>query len=110
MKDAKEDSPRFDDLQPRLPRNLERLPVPMTAELSRMAIVPPVLPATDPLAITSSVFNEQNAPISPANPCHLFQRRHRVGERARRQSGNNRIEASVTKAERLGIHPQERHS
>jgi len=82
VKYPEENSVRSNNLEACVPHKLKRFPIPMTAELFSVPIRPPILPASEPLAITAAMLQQKDLPFGPANSRHLLKRSNGIWKRA----------------------------
>jgi hypothetical protein len=87
-------------------KEIDRLSVPVTAELLCMPFRPTVLPSAKPLTVAPPVLQEKDPALRTANTSHLSKRSYRVWKRTNSQGGNHGIEAFGQKTQRLGVHRQ----
>src|SRR4029077_19365970 len=109
MKNSKENSPRIVNLQTCLAHKLQRFSIPMAAKLLCVSIVSAILPAPQPLTVTSAMLQQKNSAGRFTNPGHLMKHGNGIWERAGAKGRNSRFEALIGKGKSLRVGQQERN-
>jgi hypothetical protein len=108
MKNSEEQPPRCRTFQTRLPNQLQRLAVPVAAELLRVPLCSSVLPSSKPIAIAAAMLQEKDLSLRTTNPSHFLKRPYWIWESAGGQRRNDGVETIVLKSEIFCVHQQKK--
>jgi hypothetical protein len=106
MKNSEEQPPRCRTFQTRLPNQLQRLAIPVAAELFRVPVGAAILPASKPIPIAAAMLQEKNLSLRTTNPRHFLKRAYWIWKSAGGQRRNDGVKTVVLKSKLFCVHQQ----